>query len=257
MERDGEGKGLKRREFFKVTATALAGTALAGGRTGAVEASRTWMEEEWAQANVPQRHLAMLIDLRKCVGCNSCTVSCIAENNVPVGVFRSWVDDVEHDSYPNVRRYFLPRLCNHCDDPPCTKVCPVEAPFKRPDGIVVIDYDKCVGYKYCIQACPYDAIFWNLERPSSEKCTFCAHRIDAGLEPACVTTCIGEARVFGDLDDPRSEISRLLAELVPRGLVYRLKPGLGTGPNIYYVLPQELAGPERLTLWETELGRSS
>jgi len=195
-------------------------------------------------------HWVMVIDLRKCIGCQACVVACKSENNVPVGVFRTWVEVLEvgeftHDpdgdgtvvlddgsSYePNVKRFSLPRLCNHCDDPPCVEVCPVQATFKRADGLVLIDYDTCIGCGYCINACPYDARFFNPIQQTADKCTFCVHRLDRGLLPACVTSCVARARVFGDLNDPDSEVAKLLAQYPTESL----NPSLGTSPQVFYI----------------------
>jgi len=126
-------------------------------------------------------HYGMLIDLRKCTGCHACSVSCKAEFDVPLGATRSWVEYVEKGNYPNVRRSFLPRLCNHCSKPQCVDVCPTGATWKRAeDGIVVVDADICIGCKYCIQACPYDARFLNPVTGSADKCDFCQHRVTQG-----------------------------------------------------------------------------
>ncbi|WP_457648382.1 4Fe-4S dicluster domain-containing protein [Profundibacter sp.] len=127
----------------------------------------------------------------------------------------------------------LPRLCNHCDNPPCVPVCPVQATFQREDGIVVVDADKCVGCAYCVQACPYDARFINPKTNIADKCTFCVHRVEAGLLPACVETCTGGARIFGDMNDPDSEISKVLAEA--GDAVKVLRPEMGTDPHVYYI----------------------
>lgn len=179
---------------------------------------------------------AMLIDLRKCVACKSCTVTCKAENNVPLGDFRTWVLEIEKGTYPDVTRASLPMQCNHCDNPPCESVCPVNATYKREDGLVLINYDKCIGCGYCIQACPYDARFINPITHTADKCTYCVHRLeDEGQQPACVTTCISGARVFGDINDPESEISKLIA----KNKVQVLKPEKNTGPNTYYIMPDE------------------
>lgn len=125
----------------------------------------------------------------------------------------------------------LPRLCNHCDDPPCIPVCPVEATFKAENGEVLVDASRCVGCAYCVQACPYDARFINHETQVADKCTFCFHRTQAGLLPACVETCVGGARNFGDLNDPESEVSKLLRE----NEVSVLRPEMHTNPNVYYI----------------------
>ncbi len=173
---------------------------------------------------------AMVIDLRKCVGCQACTAACKAENVIPESKFRTWVPEYELGRYPRVRKAFLPQLCNHCDKAACVSVCPTGATFKRDDGIVAVDSQICWGCGYCLNACPYDKRFFNPLTQAADKCTFCAHRIDQGLLPACVETCVGGARVFGDLNDPRSEVSRMLAE-APTSV---MNPAAGTRPQIYY-----------------------
>ena len=177
------------------------------------------------------KHFAMVIDMEKCIGCDACTVSCKAENVVPMGVFRTWVEKHERGNFPNIRLSFAPKLCNQCDDPPCVPVCPVDATFKREDGLVLIDYDKCIGCGYCIQACPYGARYVDHERHVADKCTFCVQRIEQGLAPACVDTCVGGARVFGDINDPQSELRKII-DTQP---VQVLRPALGTNPQVYYV----------------------
>lgn len=195
----------------------------------------------------PKHKWGMVIDNRKCVGCQACVVACKSENNVPLGVFRTIVDVMEvgsikpaqngmivteEGSYePNVKKFMLNRICNHCDEPPCVQVCPVKATFKRQDGIVLIDYEVCIGCGTCVQACPYDMRFLNPIQMTADKCTFCVHRVDAGLEPACVTSCVGRARVFGDLNDPNSEVSQLIAQF-PTG---RLMISKGTEPQVFYI----------------------
>ena len=179
---------------------------------------------------------AMLIDVRKCIGCQACTVSCIQENAVPEGSFRTVVSTYSVklvDSAQPAGTYVLPRLCNHCDNPPCIPVCPVGATYKREDGIVAVDGDRCVGCAYCVQACPYDARFINHETNKADKCTFCAHRVDAGLLPACVETCVGGARIFGDINDAEGELARRLKEAQPQLKV--LKPELETAPRVFYI----------------------
>ena len=174
----------------------------------------------------------MVIDVRRCIGCHSCTVACKSEFDVPLGVNRSWVEYTEKGEYPNVGRSFLPRLCNHCSEPPCVKVCPTDATYKRDqDGIVVIDSGLCIGCKYCIHACPYDARFLNPVTGFADKCDFCIHRVSKGLVPACVNTCVGGARIFGDLGDPDSDISKLIAT----NRVTVLRREMGTFPNVYYI----------------------
>lgn len=205
---------------------------------------------------------AMVIDLAKCVGCDTCTVSCKAENRTPPGVSYNVVLELEEGEFPNVRRVNIPRPCMHCDNPPCVQVCPVGATYKLENGIVAVDYERCLGCRYCITACPYGArsfdFGWNYDeemlgysaQQASEygvphgrrekgkspvgnvrKCHFCLHRLERGEEPACVETCLGDARYFGDLNDPESMVSKLVAS--PRA--YRLKEELGTNPRVYYL----------------------
>ncbi len=211
---------------------------------------------------IDQRKWIMVIDLQKCVGCSACTIACIAENLLPPGVVYRPVIEEEIGEYPNVSRRWLPRPCMQCDNPPCTDVCPVNATWKREDGIVVIDYDACVGCRYCVVACPYSARYFDFgedysdgtperqpydEAPSPEygrswsrsgvegvtrKCQFCIHRLDAGMLPACVTTCIGGATYFGDKNDPDNMVSELIAS--PRAM--RLKEEQGTNPKVYYLV---------------------
>lgn len=174
----------------------------------------------------------MLIDVRRCIGCHGCSVACKAEFDVPLGFTRSWVEYVEKGTHDDVSRSFLPRLCNHCTEPQCVDVCPTGATWKRDeDGIVVIDEDICIGCKYCIQACPYDVRFINPVTGTADKCDFCLHRVSQGVAPACVEACIGDARIFGDLNDPESKISRMMAT----NPVTVLRPEMGTEPNVFYI----------------------
>lgn len=182
----------------------------------------------------------MVIDLRKCIGCHSCSVACKTENEVPPAVFRSWVKLMDKGVYPNARSLSLPVLCNNCENAVCVKVCPVKASYKRDDGIVMVDPHKCVGCKYCMAACPYQVRHLNPIRRYVQKCSFCYQRVDAGLMPACVETCPARARVFGDLNDPTSEIVKLLVEN-PTSV---LKPESGTKPNVFYIaLDKDIIDP--------------
>ncbi len=211
-----------------------------------------------------ERHWVMVIDTRKCVGCTACTVSCVAENKLPPGVVYRPVLAHEFGTFPNVGQRFMPRPCMQCDNPPCVPVCPVNATWKRDDGIVAIDYDACIGCRYCITACPYSArtfdtghtydegtpaqldyelepnFEYGAEWPRDEgspignvrKCHFCLHRLNEGELPACVTTCIGMANYFGDANDPDS----LVAKLIASPNVRRLKEEMGTEPSVYYLI---------------------
>lgn len=213
-----------------------------------------------------QRRWIMVIDLRKCTGCNGCTIACVTENKLPPGIAYRPVFPETKGTYPNVSRRFIPRPCMQCDNPPCVDVCPASATSKRADGIVVIDYDKCIGCRYCITACPYSArsfdngFFYNnfvggdtqpyetLPSPeykegrvrnassspigNARKCHFCIHRIENGELPACILSCMGRAGFFGDAKDPQS----LVSELLQQPNVMRLKEELGTEPKVYYLV---------------------
>ncbi len=171
------------------------------------------------------------IDNRKCIGCHACSTACKSENEVPLGVFRTWVKSVETGLYPDVTRHFQVTRCNHCTDAPCATICPTSAMHKRDDGIVDFDKDACIGCKACMQACPYDAVHIEPETRTAAKCNFCAHRVTVGLEPACVVVCPEHAIVAGDLHDPSSELSRLLAA---EPTTVR-RPEKGTSPKLFYV----------------------
>lgn len=213
-----------------------------------------------------ERSWVMVIDLRKCTGCMACTISCIAENHLPPAVVYRPVIEEEIGTYPNVSMRSIPRPCMQCEDAPCVPVCPVKATWIREDGIVDMDYDQCIGCKYCMTACPYHARTfdfgynytdgtpspiqpyeeignfeygkrWDREKKSSpvgnvRKCHFCTHKLDAGMLPSCVTTCIGYATYFGDINDPES----LVSELISRPNTMRLKEELGTKPRVWYLV---------------------
>ncbi|TDA70096.1 MAG: 4Fe-4S dicluster domain-containing protein [Clostridia bacterium] len=222
----------------------------------------------------------MVIDLDRCMGCRACMEACKIENNTPQGIFWMRVFRFEEGEYPDVRYRFLPRPCMHCDNPPCTKVCPTGARYKREDGLVATDWEKCIGTRYCHAACPYGANYFNWKEPQKnyyldwsaapelasvtggmvppyknpdlevpygkegrriaggghrlrviEKCTFCVHRVEKGILPACAANCPVAAIHFGDLDDPESEVAKLLRERNP----LRLREEFGTSPKVYYL----------------------
>ena len=221
----------------------------------------------------------MVIDLDKCTGCRACMVACKVENNTPEGNFWMYVFRFEDGEFPNSRVWFMPRPCQHCDNAPCVKVCPVGARFKREDGLTATDFDRCIGCRYCEVACPYGVNYFNWKKPEQnyymdwddpdiiplmdgnkvpyanpdleiaygpeqrrtaggghmkgvmEKCTFCVHRLEQGLEPACVNVCPTRAIMVGDLDDPNSDVSRMLRAKSS----FRLLEELGTEPRVHYV----------------------
>lgn len=198
----------------------------------------------------------MVIDLKRCVGCNACTVACKFSNGLGPEMFYSHVRMGEKGEYPNARLTVEPTLCNHCDNAACVDVCPVGATVKRDDGIVSIDESKCLGCRYCMIACPYDVRIF-IDKSSAtdgyypemgltdfeqgayrrhqagtvEKCDFCSARVAQGKDPACVHTCPAKARFFGDLDDPQSDVAQLL--LANNAWVQQ--PEAGTKPNVYYL----------------------
>jgi phenylacetyl-CoA:acceptor oxidoreductase 27-kDa subunit len=205
----------------------------------------------------------MVIDLNRCIACTGCNAACAMYHTLPKDIMWNKMMYSEKGTFPNVSRLQMPKACQQCDNTPCVKVCPTGATYKRADGIVMIDYSKCIGCKYCIAACPYDARsylatitpwfdsgFTTLESQSpnqqagvAQKCTFCANKIDAGVKagltpgvdrnatPACVNTCMAGARYFGDLDDPNSNVSQIITS----GRAQQLLPELGTQPKVFYI----------------------
>jgi Fe-S-cluster-containing dehydrogenase component len=183
-----------------------------------------------AETDLPFPRWVKLLDQSRCIGCHACTTACKSENEVPVGVTRTYVKSVDVGIFPMARRAFQVTRCNQCEDAPCVAACPTEAMYRRDDGIVDFDKRICIGCKACMAACPYDAIFINPEDHSAEKCNLCAHRLDVGLEPACVTVCPTEAILVGDINDPASEVSRV----VSREPVQVRRPEKETRPGVYY-----------------------
>jgi Fe-S-cluster-containing dehydrogenase component/formate-dependent nitrite reductase membrane component NrfD len=191
-----------------------------------------------------------VIDHNRCIGCHACTVACKEEHDVPIGVYRTWVKYVEKGEFPDSKRYFGVLRCNHCDDAPCIEICPTVALYRRADGIVDFDGARCIGCKSCMQACPYDALYIDPNTQTAAKCNFCAHRVDIGLEPACVIVCPEQAIIAGDLDDPQSKISRVRATQTTSAR----KPEKGTKPKLFYVgIDEALLDPAKTELGTTHL----
>jgi phenylacetyl-CoA:acceptor oxidoreductase subunit 1 len=249
---DIASKTMKRRDFLKLTVAGLATTTIA---------ATTMRNKASGPVGESPHKWAMVIDQSKCNGCGYCIDACRAENDVAPD--KAWTRVIAMDPIDG-QDVYLPMPCMQCADAPCVDICPVSASTYRPDGIVMMDYDKCIGCRYCQLACPYDARSFNWKafteenpavpdwgepgverRPRGvvEKCSFCYQRIDRGLEqglipgvddeatPACVVACPPGARIFGDLNDPESEVSKLAAQ----SCAYRLREELGTEPSVYYL----------------------
>lgn len=261
---------LSRRDFVKNTARGLLGAlAIIGGApTALVRTLRKTHISGNGTATPPaalatprleERHWGFVVDTEECIGCGKCVLACKLENDVPLDheCYRTWVEryvisedgkiivdspegginGFEADSYNEkytelaIRKsFFVPKLCNQCENPPCIQVCPVGATYIAPGGVVLIDRDRCVGCRYCIQACPYGARFLDPRLRVADKCTWCYHRITSGRRPACVEACPVGARIFGDLDDPESNVRKAFTD--ERLAV--LKPDLGTRPKVCY-----------------------
>ena len=179
-----------------------------------------------------KKRYVLVLDSKKCINCKACVVACKAENGVPVGKFRDWITEEHRGTWPRLMATFDPEQCEHCENPSCVRVCPTGASWQRPDGIVLVNYNDCIGCKYCMIACPYNARYFREDLGVVDKCTLCAHRVDKGGIPACVETCPSKVRVFGDLEDPSSDVSQLLN--TRRYLVK--KHETGNGPQLYYLL---------------------
>ena len=237
---------VSRRDFLRLTAGVAAGAAALASIPG----SSILLSKQEANTQASTiKEWAMVVDLRRCIGCQACFAACKSENGVPMGIQYTWVETHEEGKYPNMKLTFLPRLCNHCDNPPCTQVCPVNATYKREqDGIVMQDVNRCIGCRYCMAACPYEVRSFLWEEPKGAwpqawngkadakhgfvvKCHGCFHRIEKGLKPACVDACVGGARIFGDIQDPNSAVRKVVDAIPTSGL----KAYLGAKPMVFYV----------------------
>ncbi len=247
-----EGNGLGRRGFVRLMVQMVGGLYFVGAFDEASGASADPTSPNYDPKGF---HWAFAVDTTKCIGCGSCMRACRAENEVPEGYYRTWVERFEITEDENVtvqvalgkdasfeangvaagagpvKGFFVPKLCNHCHKSVCTQVCPVGATFTTPDGVVVVDEKRCVGCGYCIQACPYGTRFKNPVTHCADKCTLCYHRITKGLPTACVLRCPVGARMYGNLADYHSELHQILRERR-----YRLiKPEMGTEPQCFYI----------------------
>lgn len=244
-----EAGPMLRRDFVLRCAGAACGTVLAlvagEGLASGGPASSGY--------DATKHRYAMLIDARKCIGCGSCVRACAAENGVPEHFFRTWIErytvsrsgEVHVDSPDGgrqgfeplvtgqevTRALFVPKLCNHCAQSPCIQLCPVGASYRSPDGVVLVDEERCIGCGYCVQACPYGSRFIHPVKHVASKCTLCYHRTTRGLEPACVEVCPTGARQFGDLMDPEDAVGEAMATQP----VQVLKPELLTEPMVNYL----------------------
>ena len=185
-------------------------------------------------------HYAIVVDLDRCIGCHGCEIACKNENNIALGEY--WNKVVERGpfgEYPDLEVYFLPTMCQQCQDAPCVNVCPTGASYRDADGMVLVDKEKCIGCKYCMMACPYGVRSWSPSEHVVEKCTLCGQLTSVGEEPKCVAACCASARFYGDLDDPNSDASKALAA-AGADSVHRLKD-VGNGPQTAYILSAKYA----------------
>ena len=191
---------------------------------------------------MPQKnHYAFVIDVTRCIDCRACLVACSVENNVPMDHTRIWVHDQGiQGNWPILSRVFVPYNCMHCENPPCTEVCVSGATYKDAvSGLVLVDQEACIGCGYCVEACPYGGRYIDQKRGVVDKCNACVQRLEVGLQPACVATCVGKSRMFGDLNDPNSEVSIALPNAKSVTSLDYEKGEVDTDPNIYYLnLPE-------------------
>lgn len=243
---------MNRREFIKQSSKLLSGGGLFLGLVtllpkftlaGVKKVLYNWEDYKWGYT----------VEIDRCMGCGMCAKACRIENDVPESFYRTWVERYSYLKNGRVvvdspkgavdgfkpkfkaeevdKAFFVPKLCNHCQNSRCVKVCPVGASYRTKDGVVLIDKKRCVGCSYCVQACPYGARYIHPVLSVADKCTWCYHRITKGMPPACVLTCPRKARRFGNLKDPKSEVY----DIVRRHRIDEIKPEIKTHPNVYYI----------------------
>ena len=245
-----------RRQALKagLSAAAMAGAA------GAAEASQSeeslfLPEEVWRERMSPPddgKRFGWVVDTRRCFGCHGCEVACKAENDVPLGHYiRQTIYQDHQRSSGAVARIMVPMACQHCEDAPCIKACPCGSMHKGAGGTVMVNYDTCSGHSACKEACPYGAIYIDPVANQAVKCHNCTHRIDEGMEPACVATCPSEALYFGDLNDPESAVSKISGELDTPGSLETLRPEKGTRPRMAFLVDED----RPLATWEGKVPR--
>jgi len=240
---------MDRRDFLKHLCWVISSGGILGGLS-----ADAWAKMLNKDYDTSKHNYGMGVDIDKCIGCGRCMQACKTENNVPAVpyYFRTWVEryviktdrtvsvrtigmegDEPGDAFVEkdvLRSFFVPKLCNQCDHPPCVQVCPVGATFKTEDGVILVDSKRCIGCRYCIQACPYGARYLHPETRVADKCTFCYHRLVKGLLPVCVEVCPKQARVFGDMKSIASPLGRFTR----MNKIHVLKPSLNTDPKVYY-----------------------
>jgi len=257
----GENYSDPRREFLKnVLAGTAAATVLMASGPGVAATKKFALPENIPDPYKAKHHWIYVININNCIGCGNCVRACKRENSVPDTVFRTWVERylltnegvyvespkgaLEGFEHYNeeirkkaIRSFTVPKLCNHCHQPPCVQVCPVGATFKAPEGHVLVDWTHCIGCAYCVQACPYAVRFINPVEHKADKCSWCYHRTSKGMRPACVTVCPNKARLWGDMNDNEAEVTKIFNE----GQWMVLKPQMHTDPSVFYVgLPKEV-----------------
>ena len=248
-----------RRDFVKKAGAALGAAALAASAAAQEQERRPVFQPEsyWKERMKPPddgKRYGWIVDTRRCFGCHACEVACKAENDVPLGHYiRQTIYHDHQRQNGQLARIMAPMACQHCEDAPCLKACPCGALFKGPGGSVQVDYDVCSGHAACKDACPYGAIYIDPVANQAIKCHNCTHRLEAGMEPACATTCPSEALVFGDLNDPEARISRLARRIEEEeGVALAvLREEKGTRPRMRFIVD----GDHPMEAWEPKVPR--